>query len=347
MSREHRAGFYHNRGPYHNSHERTSRGMGPNPLLQIRPAQDASALKAAAALLDAGELVAVATETVYGLAADATNSQAVAKIFELKGRPAFNPLIIHCTDREQASRMANFDARATRLAASVWPGPLTLVLPRRDSCAVSELATAGLSTIALRVPSAGPVPNLIAELGRPLAAPSANRSGRLTATTAEDVAAEFGDRVRLILDAGPSLIGLESTVIALLPRAPARLLRPGGLDARAIEDIIGEPLQDPDGTIASPGMLSAHYAPDARLRLNARDPATGEAYLAFGPHGGSPGILALNLSPTGDLREAAANLFSYLRRLDDGAPCIAVAPIPESGLGIAINDRLRRAAWRD
>lgn len=316
-------------------------------LPQIRPAEDEVALSQAVALLAAGELVAVPTETVYGLAADATNDTAVASIFETKGRPAFNPLIVHCAERNEARLMGDFDDRASRLADMFWPGPLTLVVPRREGGSIAELTTAGLPTVALRIPGAGPVPELVTRLGRPLAAPSANRSGRLTATTAQDVAEELGDSVPLILDSGPSRIGLESTVIALLPQEPPRLLRPGGLDREEIERVLGEPLLGPGRAIASPGMLSTHYAPEARLRLDVRDPDADEAYLAFGPHRGPSGTPTLNLSPSGDLKEAAANLFSHLRHLDKDAARIAVAPVPRTGLGIAINDRLQRAAQRD
>lgn len=318
--------------------------MTTSPSQQIRAADDVEARREAVALLAAGELVALPTETVYGLAADACNPQAVAKVFEVKGRPSFNPLIVHCRDRRQASGLAQLDSRALKLAERFWPGPLTLVAPRRPECQVADLVTAGLPTIAVRVPAAGPVPDLVERLGRPLAAPSANRSGRLSATSAEAVAEEFGGAVPLILDAGPSAIGLESTVVAVIPGEPIRLLRPGGIDQADIEDLLGERLAGPGAEIASPGMLSTHYAPEAHLRLDAGVPEAEEAYLAFGPNEPFDHQPMLNLSPAGNLREAAGNLFAYLRRLDRMADRIAVAPIPHAGLGLAINDRLRRAA---
>ena len=281
------------------------------------------------------------TETVYGLAADATNAAAVARIYAAKGRPAFNPLIAHVPDIAAARREAIFDPRAEKLAERFWPGPLTLVLPVRADGSVCELARAGLASIALRVPAHAVAQGLLRAFGRPLAAPSANISGRLSPTSAENVAADLGDALSLILDAGPCSVGVESTIVALAPDQPPRLLRPGGVAREDIEALIG-PLATAGGAIEAPGMLSSHYAPRARLRLNAEAPRNGEAFLAFGPeapHG------VLNLSVKGDLLEAAANLYAFLRQIDsEGADMIAVSPIPHTGLGEAINDRLTRAA---
>jgi L-threonylcarbamoyladenylate synthase len=316
-------------------------------------------IDAAVAALREGKLVAFPTETVYGLGADATSDAAVAAIFEAKGRPRFNPLIIHVADAHQAHRLGRMDERAERLAAAFWPGPLTLVVPRARECPVSLLATAGLDTLALRVPAHPVASEMLRRFGGPVAAPSANISGRLSPTEAEHVAeSPLATRVAVILDGDECPVGLESTIIALLPDRPARLLRPGGLPREDIERVLGEPLlrasppapppQGPEGSSPphpeSPGQLTSHYAPRARLRLNAKAPRSGEMFLAFGPDA-PRGVPGLNLSPKGDLREAAANLFAYLRILDEtGVDTIAVAPIPEEGLGEAINDRLRRAA---
>lgn len=306
----------------------------------IVPATDANIARAAEALA-AGRLIVMPTETVYGLACDAANPSAVARVFEAKGRPRFNPLIAHVADLAAAEREADLPEPALRLAARFWPGPLTLVAPRRAGAMTAELACAGLTTIALRAPSHPVARALLAAFGKPMAAPSANRSGRVSPTTAAHAEAELGDAVDLILDGGPSAHGLESTIVGFGGGAPV-LLRPGAVAREEIEAIIG-PLNAPQaGTIAAPGMLTSHYAPQAALRLNAAQPAPGETYLGFGP--GAPPD-ALNLSPGGDLTEAAANLYAHLRTLDAaGATTIAVAPIPESGLGEAINDRLRRAA---
>jgi len=298
-------------------------------------------IDAAARLLKAGRLVAFPTETVYGLGADATDDSAVAAVFEAKGRPRFNPLIVHVADLETAENLAVFDRRARRLAQAFWPGPLTLALPRAPDSPVSWLASAGLDTVALRWPAHGTAEALIRAAGRPIVGPSANRSGRLSPTLAAHAAAELGGRASMVLDGGPCRLGLESTVIALAPDMAA-LLRPGALDAGAVEAEIG-PLADPvrpEGAAPrpSPGMLLRHYAPDTPLRMGAAAARPGEAMLGFGAVAGD-----LNLSPAGDLAEAAANLFAMLRRLDGGHG-IAVAPIPEHGLGRAINDRLRRAA---
>ncbi|HYM72130.1 MAG TPA: L-threonylcarbamoyladenylate synthase [Stellaceae bacterium] len=305
------------------------------------------AIARAAGLLRAGRLVAFPTETVYGLGGDATDERAVARIFEAKGRPRFNPLIVHVPGMAEAEAIAVFDARAREAAAQFWPGPLTLVLPRQAASGVSLLACAGLDTVAVRVPAHPVAQALLREAGRPLAAPSANRSGRVSPTAAAHVAAELGRRVALILDGGACAVGVESTVLDLTGIAPA-LLRPGGVTVEQLEAALG-PIATPQSDAAaprSPGQLAAHYAPRLPLRINAQDARPGEALLAFGQP--PPGFAeVLFLSRTGDLTEAAANLFAMLRRLDrpDFAG-IAVMPIPERGLGRAINDRLRRAAKR-
>ena len=279
------------------------------------------------------------TETVYGLAADAANARAVAAVYEAKGRPGFNPLIAHVTDIAMARRFARFDDRAEQLAAAFWPGPLTLVLPVADTEAVCDLARAGLETVAVRAPAHPLAQALIAALGRPLVAPSANRSGRPSPTTFADAVEETGFAAAATLDGGPCEVGLESTVVALLD-AP-RLLRPGAVTRAEIEAVIGPLLEAEDDASRSPGRLTRHYAPNAPVRLDVVEPMPGEAWLSFGPSGCGP----WNLSPSGDLREAAANLFAYLRAADRSEPAaIAVAPIPPEGLGEAINDRLRRAA---
>ena len=301
----------------------------------------------AAAALRAGRLVAFPTETVYGLGADAANDDAVAAIFAAKRRPRFNPLIAHVADAQAAQRLATFNDEAGRLAAAFWPGPLTLVLPRADDCPVSLLASAGLDTIALRVPSHPLARELLRAFGGPVAAPSANISGRLSPTEAEHVAeSELAEDVAVILDGGECAVGVESTIIGFDARGRATLLRPGGIAREEIERVIGAPLITPGqtGAPAAPGQLKSHYAPRAKLRLNAAAPRQGEMYLAFGP-AAPKGVPGLNLSPAGDLKEAAANLFAYLRILDDtGVDVIAVAPVPNEGLGEAINDRLTRAA---
>jgi len=310
-----------------------------------RPPTAASeaSIRRAAELLAAGELVAFPTETVYGLGADATNDRAVAAIFAAKSRPRFNPLIAHIGGLEEANREALVTELAEKLAGRFWPGPLTLVLKRRTDARVSLLAGAGLDTLALRVPGHPVTRDLIAALGRPIVAPSANRSGRLSPTTAAHVLEELGDAPALILDDGPAALGIESTVIDLSTDEPA-LLRPGALARAEIEALAG-PLKTAAGTIASPGMLESHYAPERSLRLNARDARLDEALLAFGADAPAGPQRTLNLSARGDLIEAAANLFAYLRALDaPPARAIAVMPIPEHGLGEAINDRLRRAA---
>jgi L-threonylcarbamoyladenylate synthase len=300
---------------------------------------DSAAIEEAAKLIRAGRLVAFPTETVYGLGADATNGRAVAAIFEAKRRPRFNPLISHVSDSAQAREFAEFSPLAERLAEAFWPGPLTLVLPRRKDCRLSLLVSAGLDTVAVRAPSHPLARRLIAEAGVPLAAPSANRSGAVSATRAEHVAAELGDSIALILDGGPTPLGIESTVIGFADGKPV-LLRPGAVTREEIERLSG-PLAAPgDGPVTSPGRLASHYAPRAMLRLNARKAEPSETLLGFGPVLGT----TMNLSPSGDLTEAAANLFAMLRALDARTKAIAVMPIPETGLGEAINDRLQRAA---
>jgi L-threonylcarbamoyladenylate synthase len=315
-------------------------------LGQIRSAcANAASIAEAARILRAGGLVAFPTETVYGLGADATSDAAVAKIYAAKGRPSFNPLIAHFADAAAARRQALFNAVAESLAQAFWPGPLTLVLPLAPHATVGALARAGLDTIALRVPAHAIAHKLIAETGLPLAAPSANISGRVSPVTAAHVREDLAGRVDMILDAGPCSVGVESTIISCLEGAP-RLLRPGGIARSAIEAVLGRALADfaGGGAPVSPGQLASHYAPRARLRLAATSLGTGEAGLDFG------GVFpiaenVLDLSATGDATEAAANLFSHLRALDSrGFATIAVAPIPDTGLGEAINDRLLRAA---
>lgn len=305
------------------------------------------AMERALALLGGGDVVAIPTETVYGLAGDATNGIGVARIFEAKGRPRFNPLIAHVADMAMAERIALFDPLSKKLALAFWPGPLTLVLPQRPGNGIHPLVTAGLDTIALRMPR-GFGGELIARLGRPLAAPSANSSGRISATTAQAVAADLGARIKLVVDGGATPVGLESTIVKAEGSA-VRLLRPGGIAAGEIEAVIGMKLLRGGAVgVEAPGMLASHYAPGAAVRLNAGTVAEGEALLAFGSQraeGWRHAAAFLNLSVSGDLREAASNLFAYMQDLDrSGARTIAVEPIPLDGLGEAINDRLSRAA---
>ncbi len=292
--------------------------------------------------LEAGELVIIPTETVYGLAANAADPLAVARLFEAKGRPRFNPLIAHVADLSEARRLAHLDARANRLAEAFWPGPLTLVAPVANASAVCDLARAGLDTVAVRTPAHPLALALLTAFGRPLVAPSANRSGRPSPTTFADALAETGSAAGAALDGGPCAVGLESTVVALL-EGPPRLLRPGAVTRDQIEALIGPLAEAETDARRSPGRMTRHYAPNAPVRLEALEPGPGEAFLGFGP--GPAGPTAFNLSPGGDLAEAAANLFASLRAADALAPtAIAVAPIPGHGLGEAINDRLRRAA---
>jgi L-threonylcarbamoyladenylate synthase len=299
-------------------------------------------IERAAEILRAGGLVVFPTETVYGLGCDATSPLAVAKVYDAKGRPRFNPLIAHVRDLDAAEGHGVFDDAAHALAEHFWPGPLTLVLKRRPDSSVAELACAGLETIALRAPAHPIAQALLAAFGKPIAAPSANRSGHVSATTAEHARADLADRVDLVLDSGPCQHGLESTIVALPQEGPALLLRVGAIPREAVEAITG-PLHAAHASIvAAPGMLESHYAPRARLRLDAEAPRAGETYLGFGTPAPANG---LTLSARGDLLEAAANLYAHLRALDaTGAKAIAVAPIPANGIGEAIRDRLARAA---
>ena len=309
-----------------------------------------SDIERAADIIRDGGLVAFPTETVYGLGADATNDHAVARVFEAKGRPRFNPLIVHVSGRAAAARYADFPPFAERLTDRFWPGPLTLVLPRRQNCPLSLLVSAGLDTVALRAPDHNLAQALIAAADRPLAAPSANRSGAVSPTTAAHVRQSLGARVDVILDGGPCPVGIESTIVKIEDNG-ATLLRPGGLARDDIEAAIDAPLSDPPQTDKpeAPGMLKSHYAPTAPLRLEAPSANTNEAFLGFGAVADDGAAASRNLSATGDIREAAANLFAYLRALDEecgrlGLVAIAVAPVPNEGLGEAINDRLARAA---
>lgn len=298
--------------------------------------------------LGEGGIVALPTETVYGLAADATNGLAVARIFETKGRPQFNPLIVHVADRAMAEQIAHFDPLSAALADRFWPGPLTLVLPLREGAGIHPLVTTGLETVAVRMPQ-GVALDVITALGRPIAAPSANTSGRISPTTADAVRNDLGSRLDAVLDGGQTRVGLESTIIKVEDEA-IRLLRPGGITAEEIEAAMNRPVEGagPGPAIEAPGMLASHYAPSASVRLEAGHVEQGEALLAFGDApviGAESAAATLNLSPAGDLREAAANLYAYLQALDaKGVATIAVASIPHSGLGVAINDRLSRAA---
>ncbi|MBB4040217.1 L-threonylcarbamoyladenylate synthase [Microvirga flocculans] len=311
---------------------------------------DDAGIARAAGILRHGGLVAFPTETVYGLGADATDPQAVARIYAAKERPSFNPLIAHLDSFESAKAQGVFDETARRLAEAFWPGPLTLVVPVAPGCTISDLARAGLDSVGLRVPAHPLAHALLQKTGRPVAAPSANRSGRVSPTDAGHVLGDLDGRIDAVLDGGVSQVGVESTIVACLGGSP-RLLRPGGVPREAIEALIGMKLEGgPEGgkSPLAPGMLASHYAPRARVRLNATEIGQDEAALLFGS-AALPGIetarTSLNLSNNGDLVEAAAHLFSFLRQLDaSGAATIAVSPIPETGLGEAINDRLRRAA---
>jgi len=319
---------------------------------QILPANDA-AVASAAQCLKQGGLVAFPTETVYGLGADATNAGAIARLYEAKGRPLFNPLIATVGDIAAAITIARFDATATMLAETFWPGPLTLVLPKTDDCPVADLATAGLDTIAVRVPAHPVARAILRAFSGPVVAPSANLSGHVSPTTAAHVQSDLSGRIDLIIDGGAVMVGVESTIVGCFDTP--MLLRPGGLPREEIERALGRPLArlpeeagTETGQPLAPGMLASHYAPRTPVRLNARRIDAGEALLAFGPGtvGGVEAASAvMNLSARGDLAEAAANLFGYLRALDArGARTIAVMPVPPLGLGEAINDRLRRAA---
>ena len=319
---------------------------------QILPAGEA-AVTAAARILAEGGLVAFPTETVYGLGADAANPAAIARLYQAKGRPAFNPLIAHVGELSAARQIAGFDATALALAEAFWPGPLTLVLPKTPDCAVADLATAGLDTVAIRIPAHPVARDILRVFGGPVVAPSANLSGHVSPTTAAHVQSDLAGRIDLIVDGGAVAVGVESTIVGCF--LEPMLLRPGGVPRAGIERLLGRALVQPpedtdsdNGQPLAPGMLASHYAPRTKVRLNAVALEPGEALLAFGL-GAISGIDAastvMNLSERGDLAEAAANLFGYLRTLDTkGAHTIAVMPIPHDGLGEAINDRLRRAA---
>jgi L-threonylcarbamoyladenylate synthase len=303
------------------------------------------AIKEAARALARGEIVAFPTETVYGLGANALDARAVTKIFAAKERPRFNPLIVHVPGLAEAETYAVVNAAARKLADAFWPGALSLVLEKRAGCGIADLVTAGLDTIALRVPAHPIARALLAEAKLPIAAPSANRSGRVSPTTAAHVASELGELPAMILDGGPCKLGIESTVVSLLGETPV-LLRLGATPREEIERVLGHPLvtAKSDAPIASPGQLATHYAPSTPLRLNVLQPEPGDALLAFGPHAPDFEGRTINLSHRGDLSEAAANFFAALRELDiSGVSAIAVMPIPNQGLGEAINDRLRRA----
>ncbi len=312
--------------------------MCPATLVADGPA----AVEEAARALRRGELVGIPTETVYGLAADASNPEAVARVFAAKGRPTFNPLISHVASPAMACQEGELDERALRLIDEFWPGPLTIVVPVATTARTSELARAGLGTIGLRIPSHPLTRALLGAFGGPVSAPSANPSGRLSPTRAADVAEELGDAVAVILDGGECPAGIESTIVSLLPGEPARLLRPGAIGREQIEALVGPLAGRKDSSVTAPGQLASHYAPRASIRLDAIEARDDEVLLAFGPDApeGVP-----NLSPSGDPTEAAAKLYRMLRDIDaTGAETIAVMPIPDEGLGEAINDRLRRAA---
>lgn len=302
---------------------------------------DDAGVARAADLLRAGALCAFPTETVYGLGGDARSDLAVARIFKAKGRPRFNPLIVHLPDTRHAFDLAEATPAARALAAAFWPGPMTLVLPLKPDAGLSPLVTAGHDTVALRVPDQALARRLLREAGVPVAAPSANRSGKVSPTRADHVLAGLAGRIEAVLDGGPCSVGVESSILAVADDT-VTLLRPGGLPVEAVERLLGQPvLRDlsPD-TVIAPGQLSSHYAPEAAVRLNVTTPEPDEVFLGFGPVEAD-----INLSPAGDLTEAAANLFHALRRLDEmGARRIAVSAIPDTGLGLAINDRLSRAA---
>jgi L-threonylcarbamoyladenylate synthase len=319
---------------------------------QILPADEAAVARAGRCLAEGG-LVAFPTETVYGLGADAANAAAIARLYQAKGRPAFNPLIAHVGELAAAMRIARFDAPAMELAKAFWPGPLTLVLPKASDCHVADLATAGLDSIAIRVPAHPVARAILRAFGGPVVAPSANLSGHVSPTTAAHVQSDLMGRIDLIVDGGPVAVGVESTIVGCFEEP--MLLRPGGLPREEIERVLGrallQPSEDPasdSGQPLAPGMLASHYAPRTRVRLNAATIEPGEALLAFGPAavpGTDAAMAVMNLSARSNVDEAAANLFGYLRALDlSGARAIAVMPIPHHGLGEAINDRLRRAA---
>lgn len=294
-------------------------------------------------LLGAGELVSFPTETVYGLGADATNSRAVAEIYNVKNRPDFNPLIVHLSDASMADQYVKMNETAKLLAKRFWPGPFTMVIPRKEDSNLSDLISAGLASVAIRVPEHDVAQSLLKLYGKPIAAPSANISGRISPTTAMHVAGEFGDKLQMIIDGGPCAKGIESTIVQITDNQII-LLRPGTVTIDDIEAASGQNviIGGNEKSPTSPGQLQSHYAPETKMRLNVCDPKETEGLLAFGKAPEHPG---LNLSPSGNLTEAAANLFSMLRELDRaGFSTIAVSPIPQTGLGLAINDRLKRAA---
>ncbi|MCZ7891242.1 L-threonylcarbamoyladenylate synthase [Agrobacterium salinitolerans] len=309
-----------------------------------------TALQASVAELAAGQPIALPTETVYGLAADATNPAAITRIYETKGRPQFNPLICHMVDIAMAERYAVFDPISLKLAKAFWPGPLTLVLPLKAGSDIHSLATAGLDTVGIRVPQ-GFAGDLIRRFDRPLAAPSANSSGKISPTSAAHVEADLGQKINLILDGGAATVGVESTIVKVEEDGRVRLLRPGGVVTEDIERVAGKNLERPKkaaAAIEAPGMLASHYAPGAAVRLHATSVRPDEALIRFGGvaiAGEEMARAVLDLSPSGDLAEAAANLFDYLKAADaSGADMIAITAIPTHGLGEAINDRLSRAA---
>lgn len=312
--------------------------------------QPEAALQEAVRVLEAGFPVAIPTETVYGLAADATNPAAITRVYETKGRPQFNPLICHMANIAMAEEHAVFDPVSRKLAEAFWPGPLTLILPLKRTSPIHALATAGLDTVGIRIPK-GFASALIGKLGKPLAAPSANSSGKISSTSAAHVEADLGAKIELILDGGSAPVGVESTIIKVEPDGAVRLLRPGGLVAEDIERVAGVSLVRPakaSAAIEAPGMMASHYAPGAAVRLNATSVEQGEALIRFGGQpvqGEGEAATVLNLSADGNLAEAAANLFDHLKLADaSGATSIAITPIPNIGLGEAINDRLARAA---
>lgn len=306
---------------------------------QVVSVAEDGAVSLAVQLLSHGQLVAVPTETVYGLAADATEHSAVQQIFAVKGRPSFNPLICHVADEAMAARFVQVDPTASRLMAAFWPGPLTLVLPALPDSHISEAVSAGLSTIAVRCPAHNVTRTIIKELGRPVAAPSANPSGKLSPTSATDVMDGLGGQIPLVVDGGTTQVGIESTIVAVR-KGDVYLLRPGTITPDDIVNELGIPvLANDNSEISAPGQLLSHYAPNASVRLNATTQQANEILIGFGPVAGS-----LTLSHDGDLLEAAQNLFRLLREADKRGSAIAVAPIPNQGVGIAINDRLKRAA---
>ncbi len=316
--------------------------MSEKLMTEIHKLDDKGISKAAKLLLR-GDVVAFPTETVYGLGADATNDTAVAKIYEAKGRPSFNPLIVHLPNLKAVQRYAILPDIGSLLADRFWPGALTLVLKRKEKSKLSKLVSAGLNTVAIRIPAHAGARDLLRVVDKPIAAPSANASGKLSPSEAKHVATSLDGRISLILDGGPCPVGLESTIIDVSTDIPT-LLRPGGISVEAIEDVLGRSLSiasSDDEAPKSPGMLTSHYAPDSQIRLNITEPNADESLLGFGEVEGA----TLNLSPTGDTREAAANLFKMLHDIDKlSSGKIAVSPVPNTGLGVAINDRLKRAA---